>query len=136
MKTSTKTNLKNAFLSLVRNDSAIESAKTIPAYVSIIASVIAAFIPVVPLMVSVSRTYGSQFLKTQTYNLDRYNADAMLSLKDQGIEFKINGQSQLLMYKDGSDTPYDMSREEAISKFNIKFSILLESIKAQSLIKY
>ena len=110
MKNTTKINLVNAFKSLIKNDAAVESAKTIPGYVPIIVSIIAVFLPVVPLMVSTGNTYGSQFLKNQTYNLDRYNTDALLSLKEQGYEFEIKG-GELLRFKDGTLDPVTAEQE-------------------------
>ena len=110
MKNTTKINLVNAFKSLIKNDAAVESAKTIPGYVPIIVSIIAVFLPVIPLMVSTGNTYGSQFLKSQTYNLDRYNTDALLSLKEQGYEFEIKG-GELLRFKDGALDPVTAEQE-------------------------
>ena len=100
MKNTTKIKLATAFKSLIKNEAAVESAKTIPGYVPIIVSVIAVFIPVIPLMVSTSKTYGSQFMKAQTFNLDLYNTDCFLNLKENGYAFAING-GKLKAYKDG-----------------------------------
>lgn len=99
MRQQTKTNLKLGFGSLIKNDAAIEAAKTIPGYVPVIIGLIAAFIPVIPLMVSTSKSYGSQFLKSNTYNLDRYNTAVMMEVKEAGYDFYLTN-GELLRYKD------------------------------------
>ena len=101
MREETKYKLKIGFASLIKNDACIESAKQIKGYVPIIIGLVAAFLPVIPLMVSTSKTYGSQFLSASTYNLDRYNTSVMMNVKEQGYEFKLFGE-QLLRYKDGA----------------------------------
>ena len=112
MKNTTKLYLVNAFKSLIKNDAAVESARTTPSYVPIIVSILAVFLPVIPLMVSTANTYGSQFLKAQTYNLDRYHTDALLSLKEQGYEFEIKG-GELLRFKENTldPAPFDVDKE-------------------------
>lgn len=109
MREQTKRNLKLGFGSLIKNDAAIEAAKTIPGYVPVIIGLIAAFIPVIPLMVSTSKSYGSQFLKSTTYNLDRYNTASMMEIKEQGYDFEVYG-NELLRYN--GDQPAHTSVEQ------------------------
>ena len=110
MRTETKNNIRLGFASLLKNDAAIEAAKTVPGYVPVIIGLIAAFIPVIPLMVSTSNSYGSSFLKNSTYNLDRYNTATMMSVYDEGYDFQLfNGK--LLRYKDGNHVSIDLIEE-------------------------
>ncbi|MBQ9862918.1 MAG: hypothetical protein IJM28_03315 [Lachnospiraceae bacterium] len=110
MKTETKYKLKVGFASLIKNDAAIEAAKTIPGYVPVIIGLVAAFLPVIPLMVSTSNTYGSQFLKSQDYNLSLYQTDALMSVNDEGYEFKLIGD-KLQRYKDDILAPMAIEDE-------------------------
>ena len=97
MREETKYKLKIGFGTLIKNDACIESAKNIKGFVPVIIGLVAAFLPVIPLMVSTAKTYGSQFLKSSTYNLDRYNTAVMIDVKEQGYEFKLF-DNQLLRY--------------------------------------
>ena len=97
MRKETKYKLKIGFGTLIKNDACIESAKNIKGFVPVIIGLVAAFLPVIPLMVSTAKTYGSQFLKSSTYNLDRYNTAVMMDVKEQGYEFKLF-DNQLLRY--------------------------------------
>ena len=110
MRQQTKTNLKLGFGSLIKNDAAIEAAKTIPGYVPVIIGLVAAFIPVIPLMVSTSKSYGSQFLSTTTYNLDRYNTATMMNVKEVGYDFYLTN-GELLRYKDNGQTRVESTIE-------------------------
>ena len=99
MREETKYKLKIGFGTIIKNDACIESAKHIKGFVPIIIGLVAAFLPVIPLMVTTAKTYGSQFLKSSTYNLDRYNTSVMMNVKEEGYDFKLVG-GQLLRYKD------------------------------------
>ena len=101
MKEKTKHNIKHIFGSLIKNDSAIECAKTIAGWIPVAIAVVIAFLPVIPLTVNVANTYGSKFLKSQTYNFELYNTDAFLGMYADNIEFKVNDNNQLLKYVDG-----------------------------------
>ena len=101
MKEKTKHNIKHIFGSLIKNDSAIECAKTIAGWIPVAIAVVIAFLPVIPLTVNVANTYGSKFLKSQTYNFELYNTDAFLGMSADNVEFKVNDNNQLLKYVDG-----------------------------------
>ena len=65
MKDRTKRTLQNLLYSQFKNDSAVDGAKTAPWYVALIIALLGTFIPAIPLMVSVSKSYGASFIATQ-----------------------------------------------------------------------
>ena len=114
MKASTKRTLTNLLVSNFKNDSAIDGAKTAPWWISIVLMVFGTFLPVIPLMVNVSNTYGASFLANQTYGFEKFETKIALELNEAGYDFKVNDSNELLKYKNGvyEETPKALSTEK------------------------
>ena len=96
-------NLRAGFGSLISNNSCIEAGKNIPFWVPLILALIAAFMPVVPIMVNLSRTNGDSFISGQyTYSFDREATITAWSLKQNGSSLILNNEHYLSYYESGS----------------------------------
>ena len=102
MKDTSKKTLKNVFASLISNDSAIDGAKTAPWWIAIIFLILGTFMPIIPIMVSSSKSYGASFMSGYTYGYEQALASASNDMMKDGYSFKINDSHQLLAYKDGN----------------------------------
>ena len=92
-------NLKVGFGTLVSNQSCIEAGKVLPWWIPIILGLIATFLPVIPVMTSISKTNGETFISsTYNYSFDRDGAIANMQMKNEGIEFVV-GDDHYLTYK-------------------------------------
>ena len=114
MKESTKKWLGDIFISQVKNERAIEAAKTRPWWLALIMFFIGAFLPVIPLMVTQGNTYGSYFMNQQyKYGFDQSIAEATVQLEENGYKLEINN-GELLAYKDGDklETTWTDSKDE------------------------
>ncbi|MCR5505425.1 MAG: hypothetical protein K6F07_00295 [Bacilli bacterium] len=99
MKSTTKRTISNLFASLIKNDRAIEGAKTAPWWVAVILFVLGTFLPVIPIMVSQGNDYGAKFLNTSLYGYDQALVSETVAMNDDGFKFEVvNGE--LLAYKD------------------------------------
>ena len=104
MKPKTKKFLSNFFLGLLSNDQAIEGSKSNPWWVALIIALFATVIPVIPITVSQSKTYGASFLSANTYRFDQNISDATVTLLSENKEFKVENK-QLSYYLDGAVVP-------------------------------
>ena len=89
MKDTTKKTVKNLFSSLIINDSAIEGAKTAPWWIAVILFVIGTFLPIIPIMVNASKTYGASYLSANVYSYETRLAACGLDLKAKGYTYKV-----------------------------------------------
>lgn len=95
-------NLRAGFGSLISNNSCIEAGKNIPFWVPLILALIAAFMPVVPIMVNLSRTNGDSFISGQyTYSFDRDTAITCVALTQNESSLVLNEDHYLSYYKSG-----------------------------------
>ena len=102
MKENTKITWKLLFGSLIKNDYAIEGAKTRPWWIALILFILGTFLPIIPIMVNASKTYGSSFMNsTSIYNFDQALIKASLDLKASLNTFEINEGNQLIRKIDG-----------------------------------
>ena len=96
-------NLRAGFGSLISNNSCIEAGKNIPFWVPLILALIAAFMPVVPIMVNLSRTNGDSFISGQyTYSFDRDSAITCVELTQNESSLILGEDHYLSYYKSGS----------------------------------
>lgn len=96
-------NLRAGFGSLISNNSCIEAGKNIPFWVPLILALIAAFMPVVPIMVNLSRTNGDSFISgTYTYSFDRDAAISCVDMTQNGTSLILDEQHYLSYYKTGT----------------------------------
>lgn len=110
MKEKAKRNLGNIFGSLISNQRAIDGAKEMPWYVALIFLLLSAFIPVIPLMTNISSSYGSQFLKTYTYDLDTALTGAAINMRKENKEFIIK-DDKLTYYVDNTPKIIDTTQD-------------------------
>ena len=101
MKESSKRTLKNVFASLISNEAAIDGAKTAPWWIAIIFLILGTFIPIIPIMVNSSKTYGASFMAKETYGYEQALATVSNKLQIEGYTFTINENHQLEAKKDG-----------------------------------
>ena len=113
MTAKTKYSLKLIFGSLIKNDLAIEGAKTLPWWVATIMYVIGTFIPVIPIMVNASKTYGASFVSSNVYDYDQALVSCGVELKTEHyLDLRIE-ESKLLAYEFNSETnEFDKLREQ------------------------
>ena len=100
MKETTKRTVKNLFASLIKNDSAIDGAKTAPWWIAVILFIIGTFLPIIPIMVNNSKTYGAQYISGNVYGYEQGLATGAVTLRDKGYTFKVES-NQLLAYQNG-----------------------------------
>ena len=100
MKEKTKYTLKTFFASLIKNDSAIDGAKNAPWWIAIVLFVLGSFLPIIPIMVNASKTYGASFLSSNIYGYEQAVASCSVDLKTNGYEYKVEN-NELVEYKDG-----------------------------------
>lgn len=115
MKEKTKYTLKILFGSLLKNDYAVEGAKTFPWWVAVILFILGTFLPIVPIMVNASKTYGASFASSYVYDFDQALVSCSVKMKKldsyagrddlSTYSFKVDENNQLLAYKDNSEEP-------------------------------
>ena len=94
----TKNTLRLLFGNLINNNIAIEGAKTLPWWVAAIMFVLGTFVPVIPIMVNTSKTTGSDFVKSYTYDYDQALVSCGVKLKTESLyDFRVEDQ-QLVGY--------------------------------------
>ena len=112
MKSTTKRTIRNVFASLISNDAAIEGAKTAPWWIAVLFLIIGTFLPIIPIMVNTSKTYGASFVSGYTYGYEQALAKTSLDLKLAGYEFKVqdgklietyNGEEQSKLWVEDKD---------------------------------
>ena len=102
MKEKTKRTLKILAGSIIKNDSAIEGAKTAPWWIAVIMFIVCNFLPVIPIMVNAEKTYGASFMDNYTYGYDQALMGATTELKDSGYKLMVKDH-QLLAYESEED---------------------------------
>lgn len=101
MTAKTKYSLKLVFGSLIKNDYCVEGAKTMPWWIAVIMFILGTFLPVIPIMVSASNTYGASFVSANVYDYDQALVSCGVQLKTESIyDFKVEDK-QLIGYHEG-----------------------------------
>lgn len=113
MKKQTKENLGLVFGSLLSNKKAVEAGKKLPWWMALISFLLAIFLPVIPTMVNISKSYGSQMFKSSnyTYGIDTQLTGASIDIVKNGYEFKIGDDNRLLAYKDSTSFSPSVSED-------------------------
>ena len=91
MSPETKRNLGNVFKSIISNQAAIDGAKETPWWVATIFFVLSICLPVIPITVAYSKSYGSSFVSSYNYNSDVGVQNTFTSLKADGYVFNVEG---------------------------------------------
>lgn len=98
MTAKTKYSFKLVFGSLIKNDYAIEGAKTMPWWIAIIMFILGTFLPVIPIMVNASNTYGASFVSGNVYTYDQALVSCGVKLQTESLyKFEIK-ENKLLGY--------------------------------------
>lgn len=118
MKEQTKRTFKTLFSSLIKNDSAIEGAKTAPWWIALILFFIGNFLPIIPIMTNASKTYGASFISGTTYAYEQGLAKTGLDLVADKYELKLQNH-QLLAYKDGEQLKNTWVENEGVIPDNV-----------------
>ena len=100
MKDTTKRTVKNLFASLIKNDSAIDGAKTAPWWIAVILFIIGTFLPIIPIMVNNGKTYGAQYISSSIYGYEQGLTTTAIDLREKGYSFKVEGNSLIARYND------------------------------------
>lgn len=97
-------NLKTGFGTLISNQSCVEAGRSFPWWSAIIIGLIATFLPIIPVMVNISKTNGETFItSTYNYNFDRNATIANVQMNNDGIEFTV-GDDHYITYTKGGET--------------------------------
>ena len=102
MTNETKRTVRNLFGSIIKNDSAIDGAKTAPWWIALILFIVGSFLPIIPIMVNASRTYGASFISGTTYGYEQGLATCGLSLKAESYELNVKNH-ELIATKEGNE---------------------------------
>ena len=115
MRDTTKRTIRNLFTSIIKNDSAIEGAKTAPWWIAVILYIIGTFLPVIPIMVNNSKTYGAQYISSNVYGYEQALATSATNLKAAGYEFKVENKA-LIEYYNGEAVTMTYEEVDGVSK--------------------
>ena len=109
-------NLKTGFGTLISNRSCVEAGKCLPWWIAIILGLVGTFIPVIPTMVSISKTDGETFISsTYNYSFDVNATIANVKMKNEGIEFKVDDEHYLSYYK--NDEKQELTAPEELTYY-------------------
>ena len=103
MRQNTKYNLKNIFGSTLSNQCAIDAARTLPWWSSIIVLLLGVLLPIIPLVVTVANTHGSDFISSTNYGLDRDLTSLSVQLHNEKKELIVDDEKMLHYYVDGAE---------------------------------
>ena len=102
MKIETRRTVRDLFASIIKNDAAIDGAKTAPWWIALILFFVGSFLPIIPIMVNASKTYGASFVSGTIYGYDQALTSCGLKLKADSYELKVTNH-ELIAYKDGKE---------------------------------
>ena len=114
MKAKTKQTIKNIFLSNVSNQTALNAAKTSPWWIGLIMAIFGILLPIIPLMTTVAKSNGSNIINSVSYGLETYNTSSLLDLEEKGYDLKVDGNNELLIYKDNTPITEIRVTEETV----------------------
>lgn len=131
MSPKTKNILVNSFKGIISNQSCIDNGKEAPWWLAVLFLLFAVLIPLIPNHVAMNNTYGSSFLNSGTFDVDRGLAKASLKLKDENKSLKVEGG--FLHYYEGTNdkTPTSLDPDLQLyqdtstvdAKTEIKFTV-------------
>ena len=101
MKARTKETIKDGFGCLINNAAAMRGAKNGPLWLTILMFFVSILLPVLPIFISTINSNGSDFIKSNTYGLERYVTKTAINLKNDGYEFVLGEDHLLSVKKDG-----------------------------------
>ena len=102
----TSYNLRTGFGTLLSNQCCIDAGKSLPWWIAIILGLVATFIPVIPVMVNISKTTGETFIAaTYNYSFDKNATIANVQLKNKGVDFLVGEDHYLTYYENNEAKP-------------------------------
>ena len=108
MKDTTKRTVRNLFASLIKNDSAIDGAKTAPWWIAVILFIVGTFLPIIPIMTNVSKTYGAEYISGNVYGYEQGLAWCGQELKyERGYSFTVEDGTLVARKKTNPLDPED-----------------------------
>lgn len=81
----------NAFKGIISNQACVDGGKDSPWWVAVIFLVLSILLPLIPIMVSASKTYGAQILSQYNYGVDTGLYDVFEDACNDDLSFKIEG---------------------------------------------
>lgn len=138
MKPKTKKFFSNFFLGLFSNDQAIEGSKSNPWWVALIIALLGIIIPIIPITVSQSRSYGASFLSGYTRRFDQNIASLTVALAKENKDFEV-GEDKLLTYigqPDGFSDSEPVARYQNQSTGQYELSIYYTAKERSELKEY
>ena len=111
MRENTKRFLLNIFGSLISNRYLLDGARTAPFYVAVIMFLIGNFLPIIPTMVQIGNSKGSDFLKSNTYGVEIALAEQTHTISES-YTFKVDDENKLLIYDESQQTITRSETEE------------------------
>lgn len=121
--------LSNFIWGWFSNNRAIQGAKVNPWWVALIIVLVAICLPVFPIFILTSKSYGAQFLGSYIHNFDQNITEATVALREAGADFVV-GEGHLLSFEAGEwqqvevletanlATPYERVYEKAADNRN------------------
>ena len=103
MRQNTKYNLKNIFGSPFSNQCAIDAARTLPWWSSLIVLLLGVLLPLIPLVVSVANTHGQNYVNGTNYGYDRDLAGVLVDLHNEKKTLVVDEDKYLHYYIDGEE---------------------------------
>ena len=131
MSPKTKNILVNSFKGIISNQACIDNGKEAPWWLAILFLLFAVLIPLIPNHVAMNNTYGSSFLNSGAFDVDRGLAKAALKLKKENKILKVEG-GHLHYYEGTTDkTPTALENDVLLyqdtstidAKTEIKFTV-------------
>ena len=104
MSPKTKFTLVSIFKSLISNQAAIDGSKESPWWIAAIFLVISVILPLIPNFVTLSNYNGNSFIATYNYGLDEQMTRFAYTMKNQGVELKVEG-GKLHYYENDVEKP-------------------------------
>ena len=86
-----KRNLINVFKGIISNQSCVDGGKEAPWWIAVIFLLISVCLPVIPITVNYSKSYGSSIISSYNYNIDRGVEKTFETLQANGYTFNVSG---------------------------------------------
>ena len=99
MRQNTKYNLKNIFGSPFSNQCAMDAARTLPWWSAIICLFLGVLLPIIPLVVTVANTHGSNYINSTNYGFDRDVTSLSVQMHNEGKKFIVDDEKMLHYYE-------------------------------------
>ena len=144
MNPETKQTLSNCFRGIISNQACVDGGKESPWWVAVIFLCLSIMLPLIPIMVNVSNTYGASILNGYNYGVDEGLEQTLKDAKDENYTFTINGS---LMSFEQNGTPAVLENDPKVpletdyindgeSYQTINFLLYITDLKGNELQKY